>query len=295
MRHPATVLLCTLLCAAAGRAESGVTCEPGPLGSLREDSGKLRVVEAPAGTLEAGDVVLQLNGRVLATCTDLAKAVADARAGGVKALLLVKRGDSAVPVVLDLSANRTTPEPTAPRPPATVARPPQPPATMAIPRDIDPSSTAGVLSALDDMKRIGRGLAERFPVPATASIVRRLQNLTEDCRARLGANPAAGLVGPILDYYDTAAEILAYEGQASARHQRPARQLRRVFEYQSNSDVAAWLRRYPFLEPSIREAPERLKFLTTGEKAGYWAPDDAVELLIRRALSDGDALAAKLR
>jgi hypothetical protein len=60
-----------------------------------------------------------------------------------------------------------------------------------------------------------------------------------------------------------------------------------VIEYTSASEVSEWLRRYPFLEPSIERKPSSLAF---AERAGLWKPDEAIRLLVERARRETAAL-----
>lgn len=261
-------------------------CPDTRLGRMRPEANGIRIVDQAAEPLQAGDVALQLNGRVLRTCEDMATEVDRTLNEGLQALFLVRRGDETVPVLVDLEKERVPDTPTPLLP--TVVPSPSP---MA---ELDPAHVTEVRAELAELASFGRGLTRQLPLPASQSLIRRLEGVTEKHRRKIASDPALGIIEPILGYFETAGAILSYKREEATQQNRTVRQLPPVLPYQSASVVATWLTRYPFLQASVREAPHNLRLLLTAERAGYWSPDDAIGLLLEQAVSEAEALSARL-
>jgi hypothetical protein len=254
---------------------------------MRAAADGIRIVESAVEPLHAGDIALQLNGKVLRSCEDLTVTLDQARSEGLKALFLVRRGDETMPVVVRLEDLRvaSTP-PTQAAPPPTVASPPL--------AEIDSTSASEVRQALDELTSFGRRFETWSPATVSRSLARQIEELTGKYHRRIEQVPALAVIRPILGYYDTVGEILVYTEQQRVKEGKSVHRLGPGLEYQSNSIVTEWLRRYPFLEESVDDRPEKVTFLTSAEIAGHWSPDEAIRLLVKRAVADAEALSARI-
>jgi hypothetical protein len=118
-RLPAAALsiAVSLLLAVAARGADPACVLPG-IGSFALADGGLDVLTAERSELRAGDHLVQLNRRRLATCADLSSALQDAQQQGMLAVLALRRGETVQTVLLTLP--RATMAPAA-APPVAVA------------------------------------------------------------------------------------------------------------------------------------------------------------------------------
>jgi hypothetical protein len=286
-RHAAQLLCFTLLVRATIAYAAGDLCDEASLGRVRPAADGIHIVESAVEPLRTGDVALQLNGKALRRCEDLTAALDQARSAGLKALFLVRRGDETTPVVVrleDLSVASASPTPAAP-----VQSSVSPPLA-----EIDATSASEVRQSLDELASFGRRFEAWSPAPTSRSLARQIEEFTGKYRRRIEQVPALAVIEPILGYYDTVGEILVYAEQQRVRDGRSLHRYSPALEYQSNSVVAEWLRRYPFLKESVEDTPKQVVFLTNAEIAGHWSPDEAIRLLVKRAVADAEALSARI-
>jgi hypothetical protein len=166
------------------------------------------------------------------------------------------------------------------------------PVPTPTPVAIGPSSVGSVRSILTGLLDLGHTLQANLPLLTAQPWARQVSDLREAYEKRRTDVPAVGAVEPILAYYQTVAEILLYKEKAvrEADHVRPQPNV--ALDYNTGSQVSAWLHRYPFLQESVVERPGR--GIIGGESSGRWSPDRAVELLVQHALADADALRQRL-
>ena len=141
---------------------------------------------------------------------------------------------------------------------------------------------------------LGRDLQARQPLPMPQPWAQRIDQLRQAYDRQQASGSGVGVVEPILGYYETVGQILVYK-DAETRGRREVRARSDVvLEYHNNSPVGGWLSRYPFLRASVVREPETTHFITESESNGQWLPDQAVALLVARAVSEGTALSATL-
>jgi hypothetical protein len=266
---------------------AGDVCSDLSLGRTRPAADGIHLVESAVEPLQAGDVALQLNGKGLRSCEDLAAALDQARREGLKALFLVRRGEETMPVVVRLEDLRVASAP------PTQAAPAQSVASPSL-AEIDSVSAPEVRQSLDELASFGRRFEAWSLATASRSLARQIEELTGKYQRRIEQVPALAVIRPILGYYDTVGEILVYTEQVRVREGKSLHRLSPALEYQSNSIVTEWLRRYPFLEQSVDDRPEKVTFLTSAEIAGHWSPDEAIRLLVKRAVADAEVLSARI-
>jgi hypothetical protein len=191
-------------------------------------------------------------------------------------LLLVRRGDAEVPLVLAASTWGVTAPPSeapmasAPRP--TIA----PPAPPPLPEEV-PVSLAEVLGRLDALAP-----AERPPpsLPAYSKDLERVRQEIETLAARRAAPTQAidGLRG-VLRYFD-AAEVAWNAVETERDRRRLARHLPMPDEttapYFEDSPAALVLEQFPFLRATVERDPSPGRFV---ESAGLWRPLQARTIL----------------
>ena len=261
------------------------SCQAAAIGALATTADGLRVVAPTALELRADDVLLQLNGQVLRRCADLRRALAEVRRHPVAVLLLVRRNGGMEAVALGQS----------PRPPtgvvAAAAAPPATPTPTVTPVAFSPSDVAAIRDMLDRLLHFGRTLRAALPVLSPQPWTRDVHDLQQLYDARRAQLPALTAVEPILGYYRTVADIVAYKENAerAAGYLRPRPDV--VLDYSSDWAVGEWLRRYSFLRASVVRPSVSVGGL---ERAGRWSPDHAVKLLVEQALADGAALEQQL-
>jgi hypothetical protein len=266
---------------------TGDACSDVSLGRAHAAADGIHIDKFAVEPLRVGDVALQLNGKALRSCDDLTTALDQARKEGLKALFLVRRGGETLPVVVrmeDLQVASVPPTP--PAPPPTDALTPL--------AEVDSPSAFEVRQALDELARFGHRFEAWLPAAPARSLARQIEELTGKYHRRMTQVPALAVIRPILGYYDTVGEILIDTAQAREGQAKPLHRSSPIVEYQSNSRVTEWLERYPFLEESVSDAPKKVVFLTSAEIAGHWSPDEAIRLLVQRAIADGEALSARM-
>jgi len=288
----------TLAAARAGAADNAESrCPESRLGRVVSTTLGLRVEDAAVPALRSGDLLIQLNSHRLVSCADLAEAMTEAQRNQLVPLILIRRDGSSVaaavewPAVAAVAPQATVIAPT-PVPTALPTTIPTPPPT-AIPTPLSRADVAAVRRLLDDLVAFGRDLQSRQPLPKAQPWVQRIAQLRQDYAMQAGS-AGVGVVEPILDYYETIGQILIYKESATQERRDLRAKAEVVLDYHRGSSVETWLRRYPFLQPSVLAEPETFHFITEGESSGQWVPDRAVSLLLDRAVSEGSALSAKL-
>lgn len=273
-------VLVALLIAATSPVSAAPVCTLAGVGAFAVTADGLRVVESATPALQRDDVLLQLNDRRLRTCDDASAALNVAEQQGLVPVVLVRRGD----------ATRTATLPWPPTPPEIPA-----PASLTAPDPDSLAEMASVLQAFADQVNL--------PILSPQPFTGRLRELRQSVRAHRD-DAAAGAVEPILAYYDTVAEILAYKENATADAPavgdthvpmggaRVQRHALAPFKYTSDGPPATWIARYPFLQSSVTQDID-----TFGpfERTGSWQPDEAIRLLVARARADTAALAQRGR
>jgi hypothetical protein len=292
-----------LLVPLALRAAGAVICPENEMGRVVDTAEGLQISDAAAG-LRAGDVLVQLNSHLLRGCDDLTDALAEARSQHLTRLFLVRRDHGLAAVALPPTAAVTVAaapviHAAAPPPPQVVAATPAPvvePTPM--PDTLAPSGAPAVRASLNELQQFGRTLHAALPALRAQPWARRVSDLRRTLDGRRAEAPAVQALTPLLDYYQTAADILGYKEQTAVERsthemgQKPP-QPDAVFEYHNGTQVSTWLERYPFLQDSVVDAPG-FSFIGVGERNGTWVPDRAVALLVEHALADGDAMGRRL-
>ncbi|MFQ5667037.1 MAG: hypothetical protein ACE5I7_11470, partial [Candidatus Binatia bacterium] len=203
---PASVALSVLIAASHGPLQAATAaCAGTRLGRVVESPGGMRVVAPELPSLHAGDLLLQLNSHRLRTCADLRAALAEARKQQLAGLLLVRRGHATDGVVV------MAPQEVALISPATATpRPPTP-----VPTPIRQADVQQVRDAVQAMIAFGRRLQAQLPLPASQPVTRQVRELREAYERWRARVPAVNVVEPILGYYETASDILAYRDAAA--------------------------------------------------------------------------------
>lgn len=262
-------------------------CPDATLGRVVYSDTGLEVTEPAVAALQANDVLVQLNGRQLRTCDDVRMALREARDRRLTPLLLVRRDGTNQAVVITLpeevrAVTVATVVPPSPIPPS--------PIPTAVPTPISVSDADAVREMAGELVTFGRKLQADLPVPMAQPWSGRVEDLRRTYAARSAAVPAVRAVEPVLGYYETMVAILEYKERATRGRRAVRAQSEVVLEYDSDSPIAGWIERYPFLRPSVIAAPKTITFIGTGEVVGRWAPDRAVALLVERAITDGEVL-----
>lgn len=315
-RTPAVVAAAPLLIAALSGAAAAIPCAPTGLARVAVEAAGLQVVEPRVADLQAGDVLVQLNGRPIRTCAELERALEEAREGGLAILLLVRRGETTRAVAVERWEDEPPPaSPTstaaAPTPMPTVAPPPPPPAAPPIqaphaPAE-PPTSAPPALPTLRptparaesdaarqsaDALRFGQKLRAALPLGGSRPWTGELEKILRAHELRRATDPKAVSVDPIFSYYSAALEIAAYKQEEMRDAHSTVGRAGAILEYSSGSPVSAWLERFPFLGEAVVEAPKKLTFIAKGERPGRWMPDRAVQLLVERAIAECEAISA---
>jgi hypothetical protein len=264
-------------------------CSIAEIGRLVAGDDGLHVSESATREFLAGDVLLQLNSHTLRSCSDLTDALTEARDRELARLFLIRRTSRMEAVAL--------------RPPAVLAAAPTArewfPKPTPTPVPIQSGEVPDVRGLLEQFLEYGRTLRTSLPLLTTQPWTRRLSDLQRTYEQQRVAAQSVATLEPILAYYRTVVAILAYkEATAAERSTHEMGQKRpqpnAIVPYHSDSEVSTWLERYPFLAPSVVQAPDTTRFVGWGEGNGTWVPDRAVELLVDHALAEGQALAERL-
>ena len=289
----ARVAACILVGLTVGATSSArahaLSCPDTGIGSVSASADGLVIEQSAVSSLRTGDILLQLNNRRLQSCADLVQAVSETRRNQLAALFLIRRGEKTDVVPLDL--------PVAPAPQVAAARPtvvPLSPVPTTAPTPLTRPNIDAARALLAELGDLGRDLQAHQPLPMPQPWAQRIDQLRQAYQRQQASGAGVGVVEPILGYYETVGEILVYK-EAETRGRREIRaRAEVVLEYHSSSPVGGWLSRYPFLRASVVQEPEITHFITESESNGQWLPDQAVALLVARALSEGTALSAKL-
>jgi hypothetical protein len=251
--------------------------------------------------LRAGDVLLQLNGHRLQTCADLGAALREALDNDVAPLFLIRRGAQTVAVVAQWPAPQPAPAavpaivppatPTARASAVPTVAPSPVPTTVPTPLSRADADAARVLLA--QLVALGHELQDRQPLPMAQPWAQQVDRLRHEYDTQRARGAHVGVLDPILGYYEAVVQILRYKEVALRGRRNIRARAEIVLEYHGGSEVSGWLRRYPFLQPSVIEAAEPF-VIPPFESNGLWAPDRAVALLLERAVSEGITLEAQL-
>jgi len=250
---------------------------------------------AAAGGLRTGDAVAQVNGVVLRTCGEYARAVRDARDGKKALLLLVRGAGGERPALLAAStwqrAVAAAPPSPPPEPPSVrsvVAKPPPPP--------LPPETHVTVEEVTRGLGALAPAAGPTLPLATYRRDLTRVQRQVETLVAR-GSAPADVLAGlrTVFRYYDAArvAYVAAdeqLERERRPRHLPPAETATAPFF--ADSEAAAVIDEFPFLRATVTRDPGPGAVL--GESAGRWRPLEARALLWERGRQELDRLTAWL-
>jgi hypothetical protein len=289
-RRFAALSFAVSLVVASRSAPAESACDVSVLGTVAVEQDGLEVVETKLANLQRNDVVLQLNSHRLRRCEDLQRALDEAQRNGLELIVLVRRGDARrtewirdwrevakiAPVGL---APSLTPAP------RTTAPAPTPAAPVLAPAD----ATA---ARVDLSRRLAfaRELRGSLPVTSAGRWVREIDELLV---ARSTPATLDGL-NRIDSYYATIAEVLTYREKATRNLGAGRNRAGLTLEYDNRSPVNGWLDRYPFLSGSVSRPFDPSRSFMSGQRMGLWSPDEAVRLLVERAVSDGEQLEAAL-
>ena len=142
------------------------------------------------------------------------------------------------------------------------------------------AALAVVLSGVDDAAGSAR---------PPASYERRLRDAeATTAAADFGTEPAGvavrAVVEEILEYHRTARDVGRVKLDLLSRRGVDRRMSGVAgMPYFSDSQIPRWIASYPFLQASLVEAPRATRFPVTGEVAGRWNPDRALDLLWAQA------------
>ena len=99
----------------------------------------------------------------------------------------------------------------------------------------------------------------------------------------------------IYSYYATIEEILAYREKATHGLGAGRNRAGLTLEYGVGSEVTRLVGALPVSERTACRVPTiPTRSFMTGRRMGLWSPDEAVRLLVERAVSDGEKLEAEL-
>jgi hypothetical protein len=276
------------VCGHAVRAAASA-CPDSQVGTVTQDVVGLQVVQPTMSPLQPGDVLLQLNGQRLQTCADLSAALGAARTNAVAPLFLIRRGPQTIAVV----AEWPVPPPAATPPVAAATNRPPSAVPTAPPARLSRADADATRVLLADLVTLGDELQDHQPLPMAQPWAGRVERLRQEYDTQQARGVDVSVLNPILGLYEVVVEILRYKETATRARRDIRARSEVVLEYDSGSAVSAWLRHYPFLQPSVIRAPEPSRVLAF-ETNGLWAPDRAVALLIERARSEGAALSGRL-
>lgn len=285
----ALTFVMSFLLAGGALGEEETPCILAGVGTFAIADGGLDVLTTERSDLHAGDRLVQLNGRRLASCTDLSTGLQDAQRQGMLAVVALQRGGTVQTVLLSLPRTIVA-VPAATTTPSVALTP------TALPLRSNPAALVPMVAALRAF-----GDAIQLPLAGPQPYGHRfaaLQKTYREMRARDGAIAA---VEPIMGYYEAVATLVNYrervavdrvtrDGSSAPGELARIRMPATVVEYTTDSEVGEWLRRYPFLDASIERQPG---WMGGVEYTGLWRPDEAIRLLVERARRETDALAAK--
>ena len=264
-----------------GRGQTGLTVAGAGEGALA-----VAAVEAEspaaAGGVRVGDAVVQVNGTVPRTCGEWARTLRDARRERKAVLLLVRRGDADVPLVVAAAAwDRAVAT-------ASAAVPSEPPSVRKIvatppPAPLPPETSVSVDEVTRGIGALGGDRpSARLDLYRTELL--RLHREVETLAAR-GSAPPAVVDGfrTVLGYYDAAGVAWASE-EARREHDRQPRHIpsrdNAPAPFFEDSDVAGTIGEFPFLRETVVRDPQPGPIGV--ESAGLWRPLQARALLWER-------------
>jgi hypothetical protein len=266
-------------------------------------AGTVSIAEVDAGSaaqrggLKSGDVVVQVNDVVPRSCSQWADAVEDARDGHKAVLLLVKRGETEVPLALPSSVWGVIETPpavagaedeNAPAPPAAkrfVEAPKPPPLPPEEPVSVEAIETE--LAALVPN-------TEEPPTNLVAyrEQVLRIRREIETLDARKSAPPeTVAALRQIARYFEAAEvawEALEGDRDMDRRSRRMPVAENATVPYFSDSPQAAVIDEYEFLSATVSSEPT--KAARFAESSGRWRPVWARILLWERGNKELAAL-----
>lgn len=265
------------------RSETGLAVVPraGALVIAAVDAGS---AAAQAG-LREGDALAQVNATVPRTCADFARAVREARKERKALLVLVQRGDAAVPLAVAAStwkepAGTTVATAAEHRTPAAPPAPPPP-----LPPEV-PVSLDGVVAGL---KALTPADEPSTTLSAYRADLTRAAREIETLAARNAAPPET--VERLRGVAHTAeAAAIAWDAMEALRERdhRPRRipiPEAAAAPYFEDSPAAGVLDEFAFLRPTVAREPSSGR-LGMGESSGLWRPVAARALLWERGRAD---------
>jgi hypothetical protein len=277
---------------AEGRAETGLVLTPAPDGL-----GITVVDEGSAGErsgLRVGDTVVQLNAAVARSCADYTRTLRDARKDRKALLVLVRRADAEVPLVLAAAVWQRVAV-------AAPAAPPEPPTVQTLVATPPPALPHGAEVSLTGVLRRLADLSATAVPPTRIETYRRAVAEAESEVAALEAagTVPAGLVGglhTILRYHVAAGVAWMAEESLRERDRRPRHfpaGEATVAPFFADSDVASTIEDFPFLRQTVVQDPG--PGVVGGETAGLWRPVEARTLLWTHAREEQARLEGWLR
>jgi len=292
----ARAVIAVLVLLAAGIAEAAGPCEQErELSGLAvaPQKGILAVSsvdpDSPAARsgVQAGDAVVQVNAMVPRTCAEYGRAVRDARREHKALLLLVRRADAEMPLVVGADAWGPAPTPTAqaaaPGARAPSAPPPPPP-------PLPPEVPVSIESVRGDLGRLVPGES----LPSYRRDVVHARRAIETLAARSTASPAAVEELRAVARYFEGAEVAWDALEAERERQRRPRRLPlpdgATAPYFEDSAPAALIDEFPFLRATVAREPSGGSIV---ESAGLWRPLQARALLWERGRDALDRLSAR--
>ena len=262
-----------------GRAQTGLT-----VASAGESALAVAAVEADspafAGGVRVGDAVVQVNGTVPRGCGEWARTLRDARRERKAVLLLVRRGEADVPLVVAAAAwDRAVAT-------ANAAVPSEPPSVRKIvatppPAPLPPETSVSVDEVTRGIGALGGGDRPSARLDGYRADLLRLHREVETLAAR-GSAPSSVVDGlrTVLGYYDAAGVAWASE-EARREHDRQPRHIpsrdSAPAPFFEDSDVAATIDEFPFLRETVVRDPQPGPIGV--ESAGLWRPLQARALL----------------
>jgi hypothetical protein len=237
--------------------------------------------------VQAGDAVVQVNAMVPRTCAEYGRAVRDARREHKALLLLVRRGDAEVPLVVGADvwgpAPTATAEAAAPAARAPSAPPPPPP-------PLPPEVPVSVESVRADLGRLAPGES----LPSYRRDVVHARRAIETLAARSVASPATVEELRTVARYFEGAEVAWDALEAERERQRRPRRLPfpdgATAPYFEDSAPAALIDEFPFLRATVAREPSGGSVV---ESSGLWRPLQARALLWDRGRDALDRLSAR--
>jgi len=265
-----------------GRGQTGLT-----VASAGGNALAVAAVEADspaaAGGVRVGDAVVQVNGTVPRTCSEWARTLRDARKDRKAVLLLVRRGEADVPLVVASGAwDRAVAT-------ASAAAPSEPPSVRKIvatppPAPLPPETSVSVDEVTRGIGALGGADRPSARLDVYRSDLLRVHREVETLAARASAPPAVvdGL-RTVLGYYDAAGVAWASE-EARREHDRQPRHIpsrdSAPAPFFEDSEVAATIDEFPFLRETVVRDPQPGPIGV--ESAGLWRPLQARALLWQR-------------